>query len=83
MSSNGLSNASENASSGTSSNISQMTDCLQELRVVDLTRNLPGPFATRLLADLGAEIIKIEPKNGDPARALGGAFRSLESRQDD
>ena len=77
MSSNGLSNASENASSGTSSNISQMTDCLQGLRVVDLTRNLPGPFATRLLADLGAEIIKIEPKNGDPARALGGLFEAL------
>ncbi len=47
-----------------------MADCLQGLRVVDLTRNLPGPFATRLLADLGAEIIKIEPKNGDPAQSL-------------
>ena len=54
-----------------------MTDCLQGLRVVDLTRNLPGPFATRLLADLGAEIIKIEPKNGDPARALGDLFSAL------
>lgn len=55
----------------------QMTDCLTGLRVVDLTRNLPGPFATRLLADLGAEIIKIEPENGDPARALGGLFDAL------
>ena len=54
-----------------------MTDCLDGLRVVDLTRNLPGPFATRLLADLGAEIIKIEPKNGDPARALGDLFTAL------
>lgn len=45
-----------------------MKDCLQGLRVIDLTRNLPGPFATRLLADLGADIIKIEPLNGDPAR---------------
>lgn len=54
-----------------------MTDCLDGLRVIDLTRNLPGPFATRLLADLGAEIIKIEPKNGDPARALGGLFEAL------
>ncbi|WP_372887287.1 CoA transferase, partial [Psychrobacter sp.] len=55
--------------------IDLMADCLQGLRVVDLTRNLPGPFATRLLADLGAEIIKIEPKNGDPARAFGELFK--------
>ena len=54
-----------------------MTDCLHGLRVIDLTRNLPGPFATRLLADLGAEIIKIEPENGDPARALGDLFAAL------
>ena len=54
-----------------------MSDCLQGLRVIDLTRNLPGPFATRLLADLGAKIIKIEPKNGDPARALGDLFSAL------
>ncbi len=54
-----------------------MKDCLQGLRVVDLTRNLPGPFATRLLADLGADIIKIEPLNGDPARAFGELFAAL------
>ena len=59
------------------STLNQMADCLQGLRVVDLTRNLPGPFATRLLADLGADIVKIEPKNGDPARALGGLFDAL------
>ena len=57
--------------------VDAMKDCLQGLRVIDLTRNLPGPFATRLLADLGAEIIKIEPKGGDPARALGGLFDAL------
>ncbi|MGI9339072.1 MAG: CaiB/BaiF CoA transferase family protein, partial [Psychrobacter sp.] len=57
--------------------IEGMSDCLQGLRVVDLTRNLPGPFATRLLADLGAEITKVEPKSGDPARALGDLFEAL------
>ena len=61
----------------TDSIINSMADCLQGLRVVDLTRNLPGPFATRLLADLGATIIKIEPKNGDPARAFGELFAAL------
>lgn len=54
-----------------------MTGCLHGLKVVDLTRNLPGPFATRLLADLGAEIIKIEPENGDPGRAFGELFHAL------
>ncbi|MCG3858686.1 CoA transferase [Psychrobacter sp. Ps2] len=54
-----------------------MADCLQGLRVIDLTRNLPGPFATRLLADLGADVLKIEPKQGDPARVFGELFAAL------
>ncbi|PKH64270.1 CoA transferase [Psychrobacter sp. 4Dc] len=59
------------------SNHDQMADCLQGLRVVDLTRNLPGPFATRLLADLGTDVLKIEPKQGDPARVFGELFAAL------
>ena len=47
---------------------------LSGLRVLDLTRNLPGPFATRLLADLGATIVKVEPPEGDPARPLAALF---------
>ena len=41
---------------------------LEDVRIIDLSQYIPGPFATRQLADLGAEVIKIEPPGGDPMR---------------
>lgn len=45
------------------------TGPLAGLLVVDLTRVLAGPYATMLLADLGARVVKVEPPAGDDARA--------------
>ena len=43
---------------------------LEGIKVLDLTRLLPGAFATALLADLGADVLKVEqPGIGDPMRA--------------
>ncbi|MBI4640112.1 MAG: CoA transferase [Candidatus Tectomicrobia bacterium] len=48
-----------------------MTKPLDNVKVVDLTRVLAGPFSTMILSDLGAEVIKIEvPEGGDEARGV-------------
>ena len=48
-----------------------LKDCLAGTRVLDLSQYLPGPFAAQILADLGAEVVKLEPPAGDPMRSLG------------
>ena len=42
---------------------------LAGVRVLDFTSYIAGPYATRLMADLGAEIIKLEPPGGDLVRS--------------
>jgi alpha-methylacyl-CoA racemase len=51
---------------------------LEGITVADLTRYLPGPFASRELLRLGARVVKIEPPDGDPVAATNpGAYRAL------
>ena len=49
----------------------QQTGPLKHLTIVEFGHFIAAPFATRVLADLGAEIIKIEPPGGDPVRTWG------------
>lgn len=48
----------------------QQHELLDGVRVIDLSQYIPGPFATRQLSDLGADVIKVEPLQGDPLHAM-------------
>lgn len=50
-----------------------MAGAFSGLRVVDLTNTLMGPYATQVLADMGADVVKVEPPDGDTVRGIGPA----------
>lgn len=54
---------------------------LDGLRVLDLTMWRPGPYTTQLLAQLGADVIKVEPPGGEPMRMFQGHFDLLNRRK--
>lgn len=52
-----------------------MQSLLEGVRVLELGTTIAGPFCARLLADFGAEVVKVEPLEGDPIRTSGKRFR--------
>ncbi|MBW2652358.1 MAG: CoA transferase, partial [Deltaproteobacteria bacterium] len=57
-----------------------MAKALEGIKVLDLSRALAGPYCTMMLADMGAEVIKIEmPGRGDDSRSWGPPFVEGES----
>jgi crotonobetainyl-CoA:carnitine CoA-transferase CaiB-like acyl-CoA transferase len=54
--------------------LSQPTCALQGIKIIDLSRVLGGPYCTQILADHGADVLKIEPPQGDETRGWGPPF---------
>lgn len=54
--------------------VTNQLSALSGLKVIDLTRVLGGPYCTQILADHGAEVLKIEPPTGDETRVWGPPF---------
>jgi crotonobetainyl-CoA:carnitine CoA-transferase CaiB-like acyl-CoA transferase len=53
---------------------------LQNIRVIEIGQVLAGPYASTILADLGADVVKVEkPNGGDDARHMGAAFKNGDS----
>lgn len=53
---------------------------LTGVRVLDVSQLLPGPWAAQILADLGAEVTKVEPPGGDGGRAIRGGIFAVANR---
>jgi crotonobetainyl-CoA:carnitine CoA-transferase CaiB-like acyl-CoA transferase len=49
----------------------ELARVLEEIRVVDCSTDIAGPYCTKLLADAGADVVKVEPASGDPLRSWG------------
>ena len=55
---------------------------LEGLRVIELSHEISGPYAGKLLADAGAFVIKVEPPSGDPLRAWAASGHEIAPGED-
>ncbi|NND67295.1 MAG: CoA transferase, partial [Halioglobus sp.] len=60
-----------------------MTDALGDLRVIDFSTTIAGSYATKMLADAGAEVIKVEPPEGDPLRRWCSSVDDIDLQRPD
>src|ERR1700737_1481951 len=51
--------------------MSRLNQYLEGVKVLDLSQYIPGPMASLVLADMGADVLKIEPPGGDEMQRLG------------
>lgn len=58
-------------------NTNQRAGALQGIRVLDLSRILGGPLCGQILGDHGADVLKVEPPQGDDTRAWGRRSRTV------
>ncbi len=63
------------------SNIGEAAGLLEGVKVLDLTHYLAGPYCTKLLSSLGAEVVKVERPGGDPMRRFGPLVSTMTLRQ--
>ena len=55
-----------------------MKSALEGITVLDLSSGIVGPYTTKLLADLGARVMKVERPKGDPSRLMGAWLNNEE-----
>src|SRR5918911_1252122 len=65
---------------GSSRPVSEPWLPLAGIQVIDFSMFVPGPFASSMLADLGADVIKVEPPRGDPGRSYVPVQLKTENR---
>ncbi|MFL2627707.1 MAG: CaiB/BaiF CoA transferase family protein [Dehalococcoidia bacterium] len=74
-----LSQKKENQNLKDNNNLNHNPKLLETLKVIEIGQHIAAPFASKLLADLGADVIKVEPLEGDVARQIGPFPNNIEN----